>query len=85
MSNILKGLNEGLADEFMAMAKAKGYNPRLAGTPEQERERTQQMLAQRAKDREAETQRIGQEDFEIIDQLRQEYAEMKAKYQIQLV
>ena len=52
MSNILQALNESLADEIMAIAKAKGMNPRLRGTPEQERERTQQMLAQRAKDRE---------------------------------
>jgi LysM repeat protein len=46
-----KNLNEGLADEFMAMAKAKGYNPRLRGTPDEERARTDAMLKQRAADR----------------------------------
>ena len=70
-----------LADQLMKSAQAAGLKPRLAGTPEQERERSQQILAQRAKEREEEAQRIGQEDFKIIDQLRQEYADMKAKYQ----
>jgi hypothetical protein len=52
MSNILKALNENsLADQLMKSAKKIGLNPRLAGTPEQERERTQKMLAQREKDR----------------------------------
>jgi len=48
-----KNTNESLADEFMAMAKAKGYNPRLRGTPDEERARTDAMLAQRAADRAA--------------------------------
>ena len=47
-----QGVEEGLADDFMKMAQAKGYNVRRAGTPDQERERTQQTLAQRAADRE---------------------------------
>ena len=46
-----KNTNESLADEFMAMAKAKGYNPRLRGTPDEERARTDAMLKQRAADR----------------------------------
>lgn len=46
-------LPESLADEFMAMAKAKGMNPRLRGTPDQERARTDAMLKQRAADRAA--------------------------------
>jgi LysM repeat protein len=46
-----KNTNESLADEFMAMARAKGMNPRLAGTPDQERARTDAMLKQRAADR----------------------------------
>jgi len=46
-----KNIQEGLADEFMAMAKAKGMNPRLAGTPDEERARTDAMLKQRAADR----------------------------------
>jgi LysM repeat protein len=44
-------INESLADEFMAMAKARGMTPRLRGTPDQERERTNAMLKQRAADR----------------------------------
>ena len=52
-ANNPRGLDENLADEFMAMARAKGYNPRLAGTPDQERARTDAMLAQRAADRAA--------------------------------
>ena len=46
-----KQFNESLADEFMAMAKAKGMNPRLRGTPDEERARTDAMLKQRAVDR----------------------------------
>lgn len=49
--NNKKNINEGLADEFMAMAKAKGYNPRLRGTPDEERARTDAMMKQRAADR----------------------------------
>ena len=45
-----RGLTEGLADDFMKMAQDKGYNARRAGTPEQERERSQQILAQRAQE-----------------------------------
>ena len=52
MSKIFQALNESsLADQVMQAAKQAGLNPRLAGTPEQERERTQNMLAQRAKDK----------------------------------
>lgn len=46
-----QGVAESLADEFMAMAKAKGMNPRLRGTPDEERARTDAMLKQRAADR----------------------------------
>jgi hypothetical protein len=46
-----KNTNESLADEFMAMARAKGMNPRLRGTPDEERARTDAMLKQRAADR----------------------------------
>lgn len=48
-----KKVIEGLADEFMAMARAKGMNPRLRGTPDEERARTDAMLKQRAADRAA--------------------------------
>jgi hypothetical protein len=42
---------ESLADEFMKMAKDMGMNPRLRGTPDEERARTAAMLKQRAADR----------------------------------
>lgn len=71
MSNILQALNESLADEIMAIAKAKGMNPRLRGTPEQERERTQQMLAQRAKDREMNPPQKPTLSPEQVEQLKQ--------------
>ena len=49
MSNILRGLTESsFADQFMTTMKNKGINARLAGTPDQERERTEKELAQRA-------------------------------------
>ena len=71
MSNILQALNESLADEIMAIAKSKGMNPRLRGTPEQERERTQQMLAQRAKDREMNPPQKPTLSPEQVEQLKQ--------------
>lgn len=46
-----KKTNESLADEFMKIAREKGYNPRLRGTPDEERARTDAMLKQRAIDR----------------------------------
>lgn len=52
-NNNNNSIKESLADEFMAMARAKGYNPRLRGTPDEERARTDAMLRQRAADRAA--------------------------------
>jgi len=46
-----EGVVESLADEFMKMAKDMGMNPRLRGTPDEERARTAAMLKQRAADR----------------------------------
>jgi hypothetical protein len=46
-----QSMSEGLADEFMKMAKDMGMNPRLRGTPDEERARTDAMLKQRAADR----------------------------------
>jgi hypothetical protein len=76
-----QGVAEGLADEFMKMAREKGYNPRLAGTPEQERERTQQMLAQRAKDRAEQEKQIAQADAAKLPELKAEYEQMKKEYE----
>jgi hypothetical protein len=80
MSSILKGLNEGMADDFMAMTKARGMNARQAGTPEQERERTNQMLAQRATDREQQAIQSATNDAKILPQLKAEYDEVFKKY-----
>jgi hypothetical protein len=80
MSSILRGLNEGMADDFMAMAKARGMNARVAGTPEQERERTNQMLAQRATDREQQAIQSAANDAKILPQLKAEYDEVFKKY-----
>jgi hypothetical protein len=76
-----QGVAEGLADEFMKMAREKGYNPRLAGTPEQERERTQQMLAQRAKDRAEQERQSAQADAAKLPELKAEYERMKQEYE----
>ena len=43
--------NEGLGDDFTQFMKDKGIKHRVAGSPDQERQRTQDMMAQRAKDR----------------------------------
>lgn len=76
-----KKINESLADQVMAAARAAGLKGRVAGTPEQERERSAQIQAQRAQQRDAETQRAAQEDAKIIDSLRKELADTEAKYQ----
>ena len=54
MSSILKGIDvdESLADDFMAMAKAKGYNLKPRGSVEQQKAERDAMLAQRKKDAE---------------------------------
>jgi hypothetical protein len=46
-----ESVEESLADEFMKMAKDMGMNPRLRGTPDEERARTDAMLKKRAADR----------------------------------
>jgi hypothetical protein len=42
---------DDLKSQFLAMLKDKGIKHRVAGSPEQEKQRTQDMMAQRAKDR----------------------------------
>ena len=73
-------VTESLADDFMKLAKEKGLNPRLAGTPEQERERTQQMLAQRAKDREEQQRQSAAADAAKLPELQTQYDDMLKKY-----
>lgn len=70
-----------LADQMMALAKSRGMNPRLAGTPEQEKQRTADMMAQRAKDREAQAQQSAQADASNLESLKAEYQQMKASYE----
>lgn len=72
-------LAEGLADEFMAMAKAKGMNPRLRGTPDEERARTDAMLKQRAADRAAAPAPAGP-DAEERAKLQARLKELEAKF-----
>jgi len=72
---------EGLADDFMKMAKDMGMNPRRAGTPAQERERTQQIMAQRAKERAEQEKQIAQADAARLPELQAEYDDMMKKYQ----
>jgi hypothetical protein len=72
--------NEGLADEFAAMARAKGMNVRIPGTPAQERERTQQLLAQRAAERKKTDQATARQDFANLADLESQYKQMKNKY-----
>lgn len=70
-----------LAAQLMATAKSLGMNARVRGTPEQERERTQQMLAQRAKERAAADAQTATDDAKNLPQLKAEYEEMKRKYE----
>lgn len=72
-------LAEGLADEFMAMAKAKGINARIAGTPDEERARTDAMLKQRAADRAAAPAPAGP-DAEERAKLQARLKELEAKF-----
>ena len=75
------GLSENdLAQQMMALAKSKGMNARLAGTPEQERERTQQMMAQRAKDRAEQERQAAQTDAAKLPELKAEYKKMLDQY-----
>lgn len=73
-------VDESLADQIMASARAAGLNPRLAGTPEQERERSQQILAQRAQEREEAARQAALADARILDSLKDEYKQMNDRY-----
>ena len=67
-----------LAQQMLALAKKISPNARLAGTPEQERERTQQMLAQRARDRN--NQPAQEVSAEQRAQLQAKLKELEAKF-----
>lgn len=66
---------------MLALARSRGMNARIAGTPEQERERTQQMMAQRTKDREKQDYDSAVADASKLQQLKLEYKAMKEKYE----
>ena len=70
-----------LAQQMMALAKSKGMNARIAGTPDEERARTQQMLAQRAKERQEQEQQAAQADAANLPELKAKYEDMKKLYQ----
>jgi len=68
-------MSESMADDFYNMAKAKGFNVRKVGTPDQERQRTQDMMAQR---KQAETEKLKGVDLAA---LQAKYDEMSKQYQ----
>lgn len=70
-----------LAQQMLALAKSKGMNARIAGTPDEERARTQQMLAQRAKERQEQEQQAAQADAANLPELKAKFEEMKKLYQ----
>ena len=72
---LVDGVAESLGDDFAAIAKAKGFNIRKVGTPDQERQRTQDMIAQR---KQAETEKLKGVDLAA---LQAKYDEMSKQYQ----
>lgn len=76
-----KKIDESLADQIMQSARAAGLNPRLAGTPEQERERSQQILAQRAQERDQQARQAAMDDARNLMALKTEYKQMKDRYE----
>jgi hypothetical protein len=75
-----RDVEESLADEFMKMAQARGFNVRQAGTPEQERQRSLERLAQRKKEQEEKQRQNAQADFEQLSELKAKYQEMRDLY-----
>lgn len=73
--------NESLADQIMAAAAAAGLNARRAGTPEQERERSRQILAQRQQEREEQARQAALDDARDLGDLKDEYKKMRELYQ----
>ena len=73
-------LVESLADDFMKIAKDKGMNLRVAGTPEQEKQRTMDMLAKRRAEQEHRNREAAGQDHANLHQLEAEYEKMKNEY-----
>jgi small-conductance mechanosensitive channel len=67
-----------LADQIMKSAQATGLKPRLAGTPEQERERSAEILAKQAGERKASAVKTAQ--GEDIDALTAKLKELESRY-----
>lgn len=81
INDILSESNEppegSLAAQLMATARGLGMKPRLRGTPDEERERTRQMLAQRHKD----NIRANKVSPERIKELEDELEKLEKEYQ----
>ncbi len=73
-------VTENLADQFAAMARARGMNVRIAGTPEQERERSRQRMAQRDAERTQADSNAAQADLAQLPELKAKYEQMKNEY-----
>jgi len=73
-------VTENLADQFAAMARARGMNVRIAGTPEQERERSRQRMAQRDAERTQADSDAAQADLAQLPELKAKYEQMKDEY-----
>ena len=73
-------VTENLADQFAAMARARGMNVRIAGTPEQERERSRQRMAQRDAERAQADSDAAQADLAQLPELKAKYKQMKDEY-----
>ena len=73
-------VTENLADQFAAMARARGMNVRIAGTPEQERERSRQRMAQRDAERAQADSDAAQADLAQLPELKAKYEQMKDEY-----
>ena len=73
-------VGEGMADDMLKLAQKISPAARLSGTPDQERERTKQAMAQRDQDRQSREQPQIEADRERLPELEAQYKEMKQLY-----
>lgn len=73
-------VGESMADDLLKIAQKISPGARLRGTPDQEREREQQIRAQRAQERQAIQQSMIQADIDKLPELEAQYQEMKQLY-----
>ena len=74
-------LGEGLADDILKIAKQRNPNARIAGTPEQERQRTADMMAQRKIEQDRATAAATEADRAQLTELKAQYEQMKAEFE----